>query len=187
VPSPKKPNRQVYKDSYAEQAKKACEAGFTDRELADLFSVDERTIQRWKLSHPEFGQALTVGKAPADDRVERSLYHKAIGFQHKAVKIFPPARGGDGEPLLVEYVEHVPPDTVACIFWLKNRRPAEWRDKHDVEHAVKREPQTLDQLREEILHDIRELGILPESMLPPKLLAPPEGVANRLRNDEIED
>jgi len=28
-------------------------------------------------------------------------------------------------------VEHVPPDVTACIFWLKNRKRAEWRDKPD--------------------------------------------------------
>jgi hypothetical protein len=32
-------------------------------------------------------------------------------------------------------VEHIPPDVIACIFWLKNRRPELWRDKHDVEHS----------------------------------------------------
>ena len=30
---------------------------------------------------------------------------------------------------MVDYVEHYPPDTTACIFWLKNRQPALWRDK----------------------------------------------------------
>jgi hypothetical protein len=29
----------------------------------------------------------------------------------------------------VPYTEHCPPDTTACIFWLKNRRPDLWREK----------------------------------------------------------
>jgi hypothetical protein len=33
----------------------------------------------------------------------------------------------------VEYKEHVPPNPTSIIFWLKNRRPDRWRDKHDVE------------------------------------------------------
>src|ERR1700691_421398 len=114
-PKKRGPGPLGYQEGFADQARKACEAGFTDKELADLFGVGENTIARWKLSHPEFADALTVGKAPADDRVERSLYHKAIGYRHTAVKIFPP-RGEDKEPLLVQYVENVPPDTVACIF-----------------------------------------------------------------------
>ena len=32
----------------------------------------------------------------------------------------------------VPYTEHVPPDTTAMIFWLKNRRPEQWRDKREV-------------------------------------------------------
>ncbi len=34
------------------------------------------------------------------------------------------------------YEEVHAPDTTACIFWLKNRKPAEWRDKQDVEMNI---------------------------------------------------
>ncbi len=27
------------------------------------------------------------------------------------------------------------PDTTAQIFWLKNRKPAEWRDKQEINHS----------------------------------------------------
>ncbi len=33
----------------------------------------------------------------------------------------------------VPYVEHYAPDTTAAIFWLKNRQPAQWRDKIEAE------------------------------------------------------
>jgi hypothetical protein len=53
---------------------------------------------------------------------ERSLYHRAIGYNYEAVKIFMPT---DREkPVYAPYVERVPPDVTACIFWLKNRDPA---------------------------------------------------------------
>lgn len=32
-----------------------------------------------------------------------------------------------------ETEEEVAPDVTAAIFWLKNRKPEEWRDKRDVE------------------------------------------------------
>lgn len=118
-----------YKPEYCEQAQKLCQLGATDREVADFFEVDERTIYRWKHAHPEFCQALKVGKEVADERVEQALYRKAIGYKHDAVKIF----NDQGSPLVVDYVEHVAPDTTACIFWLKNRKRAEWRDKVDHE------------------------------------------------------
>ena len=42
------------------------------------------------------------------------------------------------EPLSVglAYIERYAPDTTACIFWLKNRRPDLWRDVQGREHAV---------------------------------------------------
>ena len=55
------------------------------------------------------------------------------GYTHDAVKIFQ----HQGEPVRVPYREHVPPDTTAAIFWLKNRRPEEWRDRHNHEISGK--------------------------------------------------
>lgn len=118
-----------------EQAKKLCMLGATDEEIGDFFGVDVRTIYRWKLKHDEFCQALKAGKDAADERVERSLYQKAIGYRQHAVKIFMPA--GKDDPVYAPYVEHMAPDTTAAIFWLKNRRSAEWRDKHEHEHSGK--------------------------------------------------
>jgi hypothetical protein len=66
-----------------------------------------------------------VGKGPADDRVERSLYQRAVGYSYNAVKIMQ----NNGEPVYAEYVEHVPPDPGAAKLWLINRRPEDWREK----------------------------------------------------------
>ncbi len=118
-----------YKPEYVEQAEKLCKLGATDMELADFFNVSERTIYRWSSKFPEFCQALKSGKDVADERVERSLYHKAVGYTYETVKIF----NSNGEPLIVPYREHVPPSDTAAIFWLKNRRSDEWRDKRDVD------------------------------------------------------
>lgn len=118
-----------------EQARKLCVLGATDEEIADFFEVDVRTIYRWKLKHDEFCQALKAGKDAADERVERSLYQKAIGYRQQAVKIFMPANAT--QPVFANYVEHMAPDTTAAIFWLKNRRSGEWRDKQEHEHTGK--------------------------------------------------
>jgi transcriptional regulator with XRE-family HTH domain len=119
----------LYKPAYAAQAAKACQAGFTDQELADLFGVAVSTISAWKAEHVEFSEALKAGKAEADDRVERALYHRAIGYSHEVEK----PMVVDKDVRIVTYTERMPPDTTACIFWLKNRNPEEWRDKTQVE------------------------------------------------------
>jgi hypothetical protein len=46
-----------YKPEFADQAAKLCRLGATDQEIADFFGKDERTINRWKIDHPDFCQA----------------------------------------------------------------------------------------------------------------------------------
>lgn len=123
----------AYKAVYATSAKKLAGLGATDIEIADFFDVDVRTVYRWKHAHPAFCQALNVGKDKADERVINSLFMRAVGYEQDAVKIFMPANAK--EPVYAEYREKIAPDTTAAIFWLKNRQPAEWRDKQDVEHS----------------------------------------------------
>lgn len=120
-----------FKTEFVSQARKLCELGATDREIAEFFEVNEATLYRWKLKHQDFCEALKTGKEVSDERVERSLYRRAVGYSYEAVKIMQ----FRGEEVTVPYVEHVPPDVVACIFWLKNRRRDLWRDKVDHEHA----------------------------------------------------
>jgi hypothetical protein len=43
---------------------------------------------------------------------------------------------GSREPVYAPYTEHVPPDTTAAIFWLKNRNPSAWRDAWQLEHVT---------------------------------------------------
>jgi len=114
-----------FKPEFVEQARKLANLGATDREIADFLEVDERTINRWKSDYPEFCQSLKVGKEAADDRVEQALYRRALGYSHDAIKI---AVNAQGEVTQVPFVEHHAPDTTAAIFWLKNRKPGEWRD-----------------------------------------------------------
>lgn len=120
-----------YKEEYAEQAYKLCLLGATDKQLADFFQVDEVTINRWKESQPEFCKSLKRGKEEADAVIAHSLYHRAKGYEHPEDKIF----NDDGQAMVVPTIKHYPPDTTACIFWLKNRQRDKWRDKVETEHS----------------------------------------------------
>lgn len=135
-----------YREEYNEQVEKLCKLGATDKEIADFFNVTEQTINNWKSDFPAFFESIKKGKIVADAEIADSLYHRAKGYSHDAVKIFP--TGGETKdkegnvikgPLLVPYVEHYPPDTTAAIFWLKNRRGKikheegqRWADKQEV-------------------------------------------------------
>jgi hypothetical protein len=105
----------LYKPEYARQAEKLCNFGATDAELGDFFGVSRNTILAWKNEHSEFGKAMAAGKDSFDSRVVDALFARATGYTDP-----------DGK--------HYPPDTTAMIFWLKNRIPAQWRDKVDHEH-----------------------------------------------------
>lgn len=121
----------AYRHEFADEARKLCQLGATDRELADFFDVTTMTIWNWQGRHPEFSAALKRAKDAADDRVERSLYSRATGYTFDSEKLWITK---DGDVVREKIIEHVPPDVTACIFWLKNRRSSEWRDKTDHDH-----------------------------------------------------
>lgn len=123
----------VFEPAHIETARAMSFGGATDREVAEYLSVDESTVHRWKHEHPEFGAALTTGKAAADRRVEHSLYRKAVGYSFDSEKIF----HHEGVVTRVPLVEHVPPSDTAAIFWLKNRNPEQYREKTEVEVNMK--------------------------------------------------
>jgi hypothetical protein len=120
----------LFRPEFCQEAEQLCTNGATDEEIADFFEVSVRSIYRWKAEFPEFCQALKTGKDVADERVERSLYAKAIGYTFESEKVFQ----FQGQIVRTPVKEHVPPDTTAAIFWLKNRRGETWRDKSEVHH-----------------------------------------------------
>lgn len=76
--------------------------GLTDTQIARNLGIGRTTFYKWKNEHPEFANALMLSRDVADREVENALY--------KAAK-----KG----------------NITAMIFWLKNRKPDEWRDKRD--------------------------------------------------------
>lgn len=121
-----------WKDEYTRIAEGAAKLGATEREIAEMFGVSEVTLNAWKRDKPEFLAALKLGKEGPDDRVERSLYNRAVGYSFESVKVFQ----FQGAIVEAPVVEHVPPDVTAGIFWLKNRRPELWRDVKAIEGTV---------------------------------------------------
>lgn len=134
----------LYKEEYNQIAYVLCLRGATDAELADMFEVDESTINNWKIEHVEFLESIKRGKSYADAIIANSLYERAKGCTVKkqvAIKLVTkkPVKNAAGEPTrimkstekvqVVDLEEQLPPDTTAMIFWLKNRQPKEWREK----------------------------------------------------------
>ncbi|MDH7973135.1 hypothetical protein QH494_13180 [Sphingomonas sp. AR_OL41] len=113
----------AYKPEFAGIARRLCRNGATDIEVADILGIAVRTFYRWCLLHDDFTAAVRVGKDAADDRVERSLYQRAVGYDYVAEKIVTP-RGG--APIAMPFMVHVPADVRAALHWLAIRRPKPW-------------------------------------------------------------
>jgi hypothetical protein len=122
----------MYSPRMAVVARKCCERGLTDIEIAEMLGISLASLYRWKLDHPAFARVFKLGKAAADDRVERSLYSRAIGYDYIAEKA---AMTRHGQKTM-RYRAHIPPDTAAAAWFLKNRRPDRWRDAFRHEHVA---------------------------------------------------
>lgn len=120
--------------------------GLTDVDIAKNLDVALSSFSEYKNQYPELKEALKRNKDEADVIVENALYKRAIGFEYDEITQEPLYNPVTGEPILDEKGEPkiavtkivrkmVNPDTTAQIFWLKNRRPAAWRDKQEVEHS----------------------------------------------------
>lgn len=117
--------------------------GLIDKQIAHNMGVSPTTIREWKKRFPEIAEALRKGKEVVDREVENALLKSALGFMQKIrkpVKIkeveYDPKNGRkirESEKWVqVEEEIFVPPQVTAQIFWLKNRKPDEWREKNDL-------------------------------------------------------
>ncbi|MEG3146487.1 hypothetical protein U1839_17680 [Sphingomonas sp. RT2P30] len=112
-----------YKPECADTARRLCRNGATDIEVADILGISVRTFYRWCLLHDDFSAAVRVGTDAADDRVERALYQRAVGYDYVAEKIVTPKGGG---PVVMFHTVHVPADVRAALHWFAIRRPKPW-------------------------------------------------------------
>lgn len=106
-------------------------SGLTNEQIAHNMGINVGTLYEWNNKYPELNESLKRAKTIADEEVENALYKRALGYTTRVYKEKVTPKGQ-----VVPYMEdvHIPPDTTAQIFWLKNRKPEKWRDK--VENAV---------------------------------------------------
>lgn len=119
-------------DIHPKQAHGLALMGKTDKEMSKAIGVSEDTFNEWKKQYPEFSESLKNSKDTADAPVVKSLYQRALGYEYTEKKVI---QNPDGTTRKEVTVKQVAPDVTAQIFWLKNRQPKDWRDKHDIEHT----------------------------------------------------
>jgi hypothetical protein len=128
----------AYRDEFCSQATHLCKLGAKDKDLAEFFDVDESTINRWKVDHPEFCESIKEGKIVTDMAVAVSLNKRATGydFEEEVPIKLKEVTYADGKKVSeIEKIEMVkvrriqPPDTGAAIFWLTNRQKDKWKQR----------------------------------------------------------
>ena len=99
--------------------------GLTDEQMAQNIGCRRETLYDWKKKHPNISNALKRGKEVVDRQVENALLKSALGFHYVEDSL-----ANDGR--IKQLKKFQQPSTTAQIFWLKNRKPNDWRDKHQV-------------------------------------------------------
>lgn len=126
--------------------------GLIDKQIAENIGVTPKTLYEWKNRFSEFRDALKNEKEIADRHVENALHNRALGYGYSEKKttvteILNPDTGDIIELKKTEIFEkHMPADTTAIIYWLKNRKPDEWRERRNEPGEINGELSKVDAL-----------------------------------------
>ena len=107
--------------------------GCLDVDIAKKIGINTATLYTWKKKYSKFNDALKKGKEVVDTEVENALLKRALGYKYSEVKT---ESFSDGSVKKTVIVKEMPSDVTAQIYWLKNRKPENWRDKPSNEKEV---------------------------------------------------
>lgn len=99
--------------------------GLTDEQIAKNMGIVPSTFYEWKKKSKEFSESLKKGKEVVDFEVENALLKRALGYEYEEETY-------ENGVLIKKVKKQVAPDTTAMIFWLKNRKKTQWREKVEV-------------------------------------------------------
>lgn len=103
--------------------------GLTDEQISYNMGITAKTLYEWKKKYSNICESLKKGKEVVDIQVENALLKRALGYSYVETKI-KKEYGEITEEINV--TKEIPPDPTSAIFWLKNRRPEQWREKREV-------------------------------------------------------
>ena len=110
--------------------------GLTNEQIAKNLGISIALLYKYQNEHVEFLEAIKKGKEVVDYEVENALLKRALGYEYEEETYetkYDRENNKYIEVLTKRVTKHVAPDTTAQIFWLKNRKPKQWRDKVEPE------------------------------------------------------
>ena len=115
--------------------------GLSDEQIAKNIGINPATLYKWVDKYGEIGKAIKKGKAPVDFEVENALLKSALGHYvtiKEPIKVKKEMQKPGVGKVVEEHIEfverqiYIPPNTVAQVFWLKNRKSDKWRDHPEI-------------------------------------------------------
>ena len=110
--------------------------GLSEEQIAHNMGIARFTLSEWKKKFPVLADTIKKGKEVVDREVENALLKRAMGYEtvEEVEEPVEDKETGEVQMRVTKRVKkQVAPDVTAQIFWLKNRKPADFRDRHDVE------------------------------------------------------
>jgi predicted transcriptional regulator len=107
--------------------------GLSNVDIANNLGITTETFYQYIKKYTDFSDALRKGKEITDFIVENALYKRAIGFEYNEIKT-KYINGHLAEKTVIK--KFIPPDVTAQAFWLKNRKPSDWREKQEVQQSI---------------------------------------------------
>lgn len=104
--------------------------GLTEPQICQNMGIGISTLTEWKTKFPAIAASIKKGREPVDIQVENALLRRALGYDYEeTITEVEDLGGGKTKKHVRKVTKHVPADTTAQIFWLKNRKPKQWREK----------------------------------------------------------
>jgi hypothetical protein len=104
--------------------------GLTEPQICQNMGIGISTLTEWKTKFPAIAASIKKGREPVDIQVENALLRRALGYDYEeTITEVEDLGGGRTKKHVRKVTKHVPADTTAQIFWLKNRKPKQWREK----------------------------------------------------------
>lgn len=104
--------------------------GLIDEQIAKNMGVAYSTFKDWKKRFPDLSAVLKRSKEVVDREVENALFESAKGFVYEEETV-------TNTGVVVTVKKYSKPNVTAQIFWLKNRKRNEWRDKQEIEQTTR--------------------------------------------------
>lgn len=124
--------------------------GLTDEQICNNLNISIQTFYTYKSKYIEFFEAIKKGKEVADIEVENALFKRAIGYKYKEVIKEVKEIDGKKSTYIKEVTKEMAGDVGAQIFWLKNRKSNNWKDKRENESDDAKLIEVLDKLEEKL-------------------------------------